>query len=87
MKLKKDFVLRRLADCNVVLSIGEGAANFNQMTTLNETGRFLWEQLQTEKTIDQLVAALQEEYEVDEQNAYQHVQAFTNKLKEEGYLE
>lgn len=87
MKLKKDFVLRRLADCNVVLSIGEGAANFNQMTTLNETGRFLWEQLQTEKTIDQLVAALQEEYEVDEQTAYQHVQAFTNKLKEEGYLE
>lgn len=87
MKLKKDFVLRRLADCNVVLSIGEGAANFNQMTTLNETGRFLWEQLQTEQTMDQLVSALREEYEVDEQTAYQHVQAFTNKLKEEGYLE
>ena len=87
MKLKKDFVLRRLADCNVVLSIGEGAANFNQMTTLNETGRFLWEQLQTEQTMDQLVSVLREEYEVDEQTAYQHVQAFTNKLKEEGYLE
>lgn len=87
MKLKKEFVLRRLADCNVVLSIGEGAANFNQMTTLNETGRFLWEQLQTEKTVDQLVAALREEYEVNEPTAYQHIQAFTNKLKEEGYLE
>ena len=87
MKLKRDFVLRRLADCNVVLSIGEGAANFNQMTTLNETGRFLWEQLQTEQTMDQLVSALREEYEVDETTAYQHVQAFTNKLKEEGYLE
>lgn len=49
MKLKKEFVLRRLADCNVVLYIGEGAANLNKMTTLNETGRFLWEQLQTEK--------------------------------------
>lgn len=87
MKVRKEFVLRRLADCNVVLSIGEGAANFNQMTTLNETGRFLWEQLQTEKTVNQLVSALREEYEVDEKTAYQHVQAFTNKLKEEGYLE
>lgn len=87
MKLKKEFVLRRLADCNVVLYIGEGATNFNEMTTLNETGRFLWEQLQTEKNIDQLVAALREEYEVDKETAYQHVQAFTNKLKEEGYLE
>ena len=87
MKLKKEFVLRRLADCNVVLYIGEGAANLNGMTTLNETGRFLWEQLQTEKTVDQLVATLREEYEVDEETAYKHVQAFTNKLEEEGYLE
>ena len=39
------------------------------------------------KTVEQLVAALREEYEVDEETAYQHVQAFTNKLKEEGYLE
>ncbi len=87
MKLKKEFVLRCFADCNVVLCIGEGSANLNQMTTLNETGRFLWEQLQTEKTADQLVVALLEEYEVDKETAYRHVEAFTNKLKEGGYLE
>ena len=87
MKLKKDFVLRRLADCNVVLYIGDNKADLDGMTTLNETGSFLWNELQTEKDSKQLVDALKREYEVDEQTAYKHVTAFTEKLREAGYLE
>lgn len=87
MKLKNEFVLRRLADCNVVLFIGKGEADFNSMVTLNDTGAFLWEHLRTDTKTEQLIDALQKEYEIDEETAHRHVEKFIRKLEEAGYLE
>ena len=47
MKLKDGFVLRTVAGETVVLPSGD-ATNFDMMITLNETGRFLWEHMESE---------------------------------------
>ena len=60
--------------------------DLNMMITLNDTGCFLWEQLQKGTTEDALVAALLEEYDVDEAMARTQVVKFVEKLNGHGFL-
>ena len=85
MKIKDGFILREVAGETVVIPTGE-ALDLNMMITLNETGAFLWKQLEQETTEDAVVAALLAEYDVDEAAARTHVAAFVAKLKEHDFL-
>ena len=86
MKIKDGFVLRKVAGQSVVLP-GGGVLDLNVMITLNDTGAFLWEKLQSETDEDALVAALLGEYDVDADTARKAVVAFVEKLSAHGYLE
>lgn len=85
MKLKDGFILREVAGQTVVLPTGE-ELDLNMMITLNETGAFLWKQLETENDEAGLVAALLAEYDVDEATAQNAVAGFVAKLNEHGFL-
>ena len=85
MKIKDGFVLRQVAGQTVVLP-ADSALDLNMMITLNETGAFLWERLQNDTDEAALVAALLEEYDVDEETAKQSVQAFVKKLSDNEFL-
>lgn len=85
MKIKDGFILRQVASQNVVLPASK-ELNLNMMITLNDTGAFLWEQLQMESNEDALVAALLKEYEVDEDTARVCVCQFVEKLEKHGFL-
>lgn len=85
MKLKDGFLLREVAGQIVVLPTG-GDLDLNMMITLNETGKFLWEHLQSETNENALVAALLAEYDVDEETARESVAAFVAKLKDNDFL-
>ena len=85
MKLKAGFVLREVAGQTVVLPVHDDL-DLNMMITLNETGRFLWEQLQKETEEAELVSALLKEYDVDEKTAADAVAKFVKKLDENGFL-
>ena len=86
MKLKNGFLLRNIADQNVVLPSG-GDLDLNMMITLNDTGAFLWEKMQQETDQAALVAALLAEYDVDEVRAAAAVEGFVKKLEDNGFLE
>ena len=86
MKLKEGFLLREVAGQIVVLPIG-GNLDLNMMITLNETGKFLWERLREETNVQTLVDALLAEYDVDRPRAEQSVEAFVEKLKNNGLLQ
>lgn len=85
MKIKEGFLLRQVAGQTVVLPTG-GDLDLNMMITLNATGAFLWEQLQNECSEDDLVAALLNAYDVDEQTARESVEAFVKKLNDHAFL-
>lgn len=85
MKLKDGFVLRQVAGEYVAIPSGS-EVNLDKMITLNETGAFLWEKLDSETTAQALVEALLAEYEVDEQTALSCVTNFVAKLEEYGLL-
>lgn len=86
MKLKQGFIMREIAGEIVVVPSGD-ELNLNMMITLNETGKLLWQRLETDATMDELVQAMLGEYEVDEQTARAGVERFVNKLQERGFLE
>lgn len=86
MRLKEGFLLKKVAGDYVVIPTGNSMIDFKAMITLNETGAFLWEALQTEKNIQQLVEALLGEYEVDEETASRDACEFVNLLKEKNLL-
>ena len=86
MKIKEGFLLREVAGETVVIPSGE-SLDLNMMITLNETGTFLWKNMQEATTEDALVAALLKEYDVDETTAKEAVKAFVEKLKENDIVE
>lgn len=82
MKIKEGFALRQVGGNHIVVPIGSQTIDFRCIITLNETGAFLWKQLQQECTADNLTAALLTEYEVDEATARADVDKFLANLKE-----
>lgn len=85
MKLKEGFILRTVAGNTIVVPTGS-ALNLNMMISLNGVGRFLWEKLEKGAETEELIAALLEEYDVDEAKAKKDVEAFVEKLNENGFL-
>lgn len=81
MKIKEGFILKTVAGENIVVPIGNNVS-FNSIISLNETGTFLWRQLLEEKTTEQLLEALLNEYNVDEETAAQDIDRFTKRLSE-----
>ncbi|MBR2279842.1 MAG: PqqD family protein [Ruminococcus sp.] len=87
MKVKKDFILRKVSDSYIVVPVGEAVVDFSGMVNLNESGAFLFEKLQKGVTEDELVEALLSEYDVEETVARADVKRFISKVKDAGILE
>ena len=86
MKIKDGFILRDVAGSYIVVPVGSQTLDFRCMITLNETGAFLWQQLQQEQETSALVEALLAEYEVESDVAKADVDRFVESLKEADLL-
>lgn len=80
MRRNPDFLLRRVADTNIVVPMGAATEKLAGMICLNDTGVFLWEQLAQVQTVQSLAEALVREYEVDMVHAREDVERFLEKL-------
>ena len=87
MRIKKDFILRQVADTHVVLPIGSATVNFNGMITLNESGVMLWRKLEEGATREKLAELLTAEYSVSLEEALEDVDEFVATLDRAGSIE
>ena len=88
MKIRSGFVARDIGNKTFVVAVGELAKTFKAMITLNETGKFIWQTLQNDTTIDEIVEKLLLEFEdADKELVKQDVLVFMNKLDEANVLE
>lgn len=77
MKIREGFILRQLAEEYMVIAVGDAANDFNGMIRLNETGAFIWKELETENTKESLIQKILERYEgVDEKSARKDLNSF-----------
>ena len=84
MKIKTGFIVRDVADEKIVVPVGERAKSFRGMVKLNETAAFLWNFFTAEHTLDEAVAALKADFEVDEETARADAEKFMSVLEKNG---
>ena len=87
MQIKDNFLLRKVADSYVVVPVGKLTLDFNGIITLNETGAFLFEQLQKGAEREDLIENLLKEYDVDPEKAAADIDVFLEKVKDADVLE
>ncbi|MBQ2093218.1 MAG: PqqD family protein [Ruminococcus sp.] len=87
MKIKEDFILRKVADSYVVVPVNKMTLDFNGIINLNETGAFLFELLQKGAERDELVDKMLEEYDVDREKAEADIDVFIQKVRDADVLE
>ena len=86
MRIWKEFILREIAGDYVIVPTGKTALEFNGLITVNELGAFIWKKMQQDISEDNLVSAILDEYEVQEETARNDVKEFLGKLEEYNIL-
>jgi methyltransferase-like protein len=73
-------VTRKTGNEYVLVPITNNIADMNSVYTLNETGAYIWDQIDGEKSVEEIITALTEEYDIDYQNAEADVFSFINTM-------
>ena len=87
MQIVEGFCIRKILDETVAIPTEEAAHRLSGLVSMNETGEFLFQLLQTRQTKESLVAALLDNYEIDEQTANADVESFIRTLQDHNLLE
>ena len=87
MKIKKGFVLRNVVDEYIVMPTGDNIAKFEGAVVLNEVSAFIFKQLENSVSRDDLLAALLNEFEVDEATAAADLDALLRQFTDLGLME
>jgi hypothetical protein len=87
MKIKKEYILKEVANQYIVVPTGRETINFNGMLTLNNTAKMLFEALEEDKEIQDLVSLLQENYDISEEQALIDVKDFLTVLESKKMIE
>ena len=81
MKTNPEFIARDIAGELVLVPVGTAAKNYGGLVTCNEVGAFIWKKLEGGMSMDELVSAILDEFEVDESTARKDAEEFVEKLK------
>ena len=87
MKVKANFILRKIADEHLLIPTGEAALTTKGLIAMSESGCLLYQKLQTGCSREDLITALCSEYEVSEAVAGADVDAFLDQMRQLNMLE
>ena len=82
MKIKEGYLLRKAAQENIVLYLGDDENELNGMIQLNEAGVVLWNLMAEGKTKDEIVIEMLELYDgLDERTAKRDLDEFIETIR------
>lgn len=81
-----EFIMRSVANKQVLAPVGAAAENYHGMLSLNATGTYIWELLEKPQTEETLADALAEKYEVAREITLADVRLFIAKLRKAGAI-
>jgi len=87
MKITDGYILRRVADKNIVIASGEKSCKFRGILTLNDISARIWEYLKDNKTFDELLAYILSLYDIDEKAAGSDLKKTIARMESNGVLE
>jgi hypothetical protein len=84
---RHDVLLRRVAGEHLLVPIRRNAADLQAIFALNGIGVYVWELLDGERTLEAVLTAILERYEVGADQAKQDLGSFIARLSEAGIVE
>ena len=82
--IKSGFVTREVNKELILVPLTDSVAQMNKLFTLNETGKFIWENINPTSTIEELKTKMTDCFEIDSETAGRDIETFLMQL--EGYL-
>lgn len=86
MHVLSGFIVREIAGEIIAIPSGDAAKNLSGLIALNESGKLLFELLQTEQSEASLVEALLNGFDIDAPTANADVSEFLDILRQSGVL-
>lgn len=87
MKVKEGFVLRNVVDEHIVMPTGDNIAKFEGAVVLNDVAAFVFELLKNPVSKEDVLSAILNEFEVDEETAKSDLDNLLEKLTELNIIE
>lgn len=88
MKIKPGFEVQTVCGEHILMAMGEENIDFSKVIALNETSCFIWEKMKSGiVNVDELVAAVTNEYDIDNATAKADIEALINQFVELGVME
>ena len=87
LRKKGEFVTRSIAGETVVVPVRGQVGDLDAIYNLNETGAFIWEQIDGRKSVTQVVEAVRGEFEVALEQAEKETSEFIAALETAGMIE
>ena len=82
MKIKKDMIIRKVGAETILVPIGNALKEHNGLFMLSDSACFLWEQLASCNSVQELANKLYDEYDVTREQALSDTQKFIDQLAE-----
>ena len=87
MKINPIFKVRKVAGENIILLQGKSSGDMTRVVAFNESALLMWDTLQGKDfTVDDAVAVLLDNYEVDEATARNDASNWVETIRESGLL-
>ena len=87
MKIRNGYMLRKVMDIYLVIGVGAEAYMPTCVMSMNESGACLWDAMREGATEEELVRALLDAFEVDEETAKRDAAAFLEQLRGKDLIE
>lgn len=75
-------VVRKTGSDCVLVPVASNIADMNSVFILNETGIFIWEHIDGKRSVDEIIVALTDEYDIDTATARSDTMAFIENIKD-----
>lgn len=79
-KLKSKFVTKQVGDDLVLVPLSGNVSKMNELFTMNETARYIWENMTEKTSIEELADKMILEFDVEKNRAIKDIEIFMEKI-------
>lgn len=82
MKVRNNFILRKIAEDYLLIPVGETALKVQGMVAISESGCMLYQMLQNGCGKEDLLTAMLREYEISPETAAEDIDSFLEQMRQ-----
>lgn len=87
MKIKEGFVKREVMGKTVIVPTGEAGKSVSGMIKLNQTAAFIWDAIESGKTVEETAASMKETFGISDETALNDTKKIVEQMKAAGVFE